>query len=69
MGARTYGVQFRIGACWVLLTVIFEIALGRATGASWSRILSDYDPAQGGFMLLGLAVMLAAPFLVMKWRR
>jgi hypothetical protein len=69
MGARTYGVQFRIGACWVLLTVIFEIALGRATGASWSRILSDYNPAQGGFMLLGLAVMLAAPFLVMKWRR
>jgi hypothetical protein len=69
LGARTRAAQVRIGAFWVALTVIFEIALGRATGASWSRVLSDYNPAQGGLMLLGLAVMFAAPWLVMKWRR
>ena len=47
---------------------IFEFALGRATGASWSRILSDYNPAHGGFMLLGLAFMFITPWLTRKLR-
>jgi hypothetical protein len=60
--------QFRVGAYWVVLTVIFEFALGRATGASWSRLLSDYNPAHGGFMLVGLAFMFLAPWLTKKFR-
>ena len=44
-----------VGALWVALTLTFEILLGRAIGASWDRILSDYNPARGGFMLAGLA--------------
>jgi hypothetical protein len=67
MKARTTRAQLIVGGCWVLLTVAFEILLGRATAASWSRILSDYNPAQGGFLLLGLAVMFAAPWLVARW--
>ena len=46
----------------------FEFALGRATGASWSRILSDYNPTHGGFMLLGLAFMFITPWLTRKLR-
>lgn len=59
--------QWIVGGFWVALTVIFEVLVGRATHASCQRILSDYDPAQGGLLLLGLAVMFAAPWLVARW--
>jgi hypothetical protein len=68
MGAGTRRQQLMIGTFWVLLTLIFEFALGRSIGASWSRILSDYNPAHGGFMLLGLAFMFITPWLTRKLR-
>jgi hypothetical protein len=68
MKAGTLRQQLTVGGVWVLLTLIFEFALGRATGASWSRILSDYNPAHGGFMLLGLAFMFITPWLTRKLR-
>jgi hypothetical protein len=68
MSANTRRQQLMVGAFWVLLTLLFESALGRATGASWSRILSDYNPAHGGFMLLGLAFMFITPWLTKRLR-
>src|SRR5688572_2053335 len=68
MKAGTKRDQFRIGAFWVALTVIFEFSLGRAMGSSWSRMLSDYNPAHGGNMLLGLAFMFLTPWLARKLR-
>jgi hypothetical protein len=68
MNAATRTARLAVGRLWVALTVCFEMALGRALELSWGRILSDYNPAQGGFMLLGLAVMFAAPTLAWKWR-
>jgi hypothetical protein len=68
MKAGTQRQQLTIGAYWVALTLLFEFAFGRATGASWSRILSDYNPAHGGFMLLGLAFMFITPWLTRKLR-
>jgi hypothetical protein len=59
--ARTSRAQYAVGALWVVLTILFEFSLGRATGMSWARLLGDYDPARGGFLLLGLAVMFLAP--------
>ena len=61
--------QFQAGAIWVALTAAFEVLLGLAVGASWDRILSDYNPARGGFMVLGLAFMFFAPRLAAKLRR
>jgi hypothetical protein len=58
-----------VGASWIILTVIFELALGRAIGLSWDRIFSDYNPARGGFMLLGLAFMGIAPMLAARLRK
>lgn len=69
MQARTRQAQLAIGASWVALTLAFELALGRAMNLSWHRLLSDYNPAQGGFMLLGLAVLFCAPLLVGRWKR
>jgi hypothetical protein len=61
--------QLQAGAIWVVLTAAFEVLLGLAVGASWDRILSDYNPARGGFMLLGLGFMFFAPRLAAKLRR
>ena len=56
-----------VGTIWVALTVGFEVVLGRlAMGLSWERIASDYNFFQGGFMLLGLLVMLLAPVSAAK---
>lgn len=68
MGATTRRQQFMTGAFWVALTLVFEFALGRALGMSFGRILSDYNPAQGGFMLFGIAFMFVTPWLTKKLR-
>jgi hypothetical protein len=61
--------QLQAGALWVTFTLAFEILLGLFTGASSERILSDYNPLRGGFMMLGLAFMFFAPRLAAKLRR
>ncbi len=58
-----------IGCIWVVLTILFEIGLGRLAGLSWDRILSDYDPRSGGLMPFGLIFMFLAPWLTAKQRR
>lgn len=69
IGARTRATQLAVGLWWAALTFGFEVALGRTIGLSWSRILSDYDPTRGGFMVLGLAFMVFAPALAAEMRR
>jgi hypothetical protein len=68
MGASSQRQQLRVGAYWVLLTLVFEFSLGRALGTSWSRILADYNPIHGGYMLFGLAFMFLAPWITRKLR-
>ena len=58
-----------VGAMWVLLTVGFEVVLGRLViGLSWERIASDYNIAEGGLMIFGLLIMLLAPLTMAKLR-
>lgn len=68
IGARRRGSFWRIGGAWVVATVVFEVALGLATGASWARIWSDYDVTQGGMMPLGILAMAMAPWLAAHLR-
>ena len=59
-----------VGTVWGVLTIGFEVVLGRLIlQASWQRILSDYDLLHGGLMPLGLLVMLFAPLVISKWAR
>ena len=59
-----------VGAMWVLLTVVFEIGLGRFVfNYSWERILSDFNLMRGGFLGLGLAVMGLAPRIASHLQR
>jgi hypothetical protein len=52
---------WQFGFLWLTLTLTFEIGLGRAAGLSWDRIASDFDPRRGGFLGLGMLVILLAP--------
>ena len=68
LGARSAPERLAVGLLWVVLTIGFEIALGTMLGLTRERMLADYDPAQGGFMVLGLLFMLLAPTLA-AWLR
>jgi len=69
LGARTRHQLLAVGALWVVLTVSFEIALGRGVFQyDWSRILGDYDLSQGGLMGFGLLAMLFMPLLAARLR-
>ncbi|MBX7055967.1 MAG: hypothetical protein K1X36_13520 [Pyrinomonadaceae bacterium] len=58
-----------IGAFWAILTVCFEVVLGRLIlGASWSAILSDYDVTRGGLMAFGIVFMIFLPLLARRLR-
>ena len=63
---RTARAALAVGGLWVLLTLVFELALGRLTGLGWPRILADYDLTQGGLMPLGLAAMFLTPWAVRR---
>jgi len=56
-----------IGSLWVVLTVTFEVLLGRLVmNASWGRIFADYDLMNGGLMPVGLFAMFLAPLAMAK---
>ena len=58
-----------IGLLWAALTLAFEVALGRLVlNYSWERMVLDYEIAQGGLMLIGLAVLLFAPLIAATLR-
>ena len=58
-----------IGGLWLLLTLTFEIVVGRATGASWARIAEDYDLVHGGLLPVGMAILTLAPLVAARARR
>lgn len=62
--AQGSGQLLAVGLFWAMLMVSFDLGFGRyVIGYSWSRLLLDFDPTRGGFMLVGLAVMVLAPWL------
>lgn len=69
LAARSKVQLLLIGSLWAVLTIGFEIGLGRLLGLSWDRITEDYDPARGGLMLFGLIFMMFAPLLAGAARR
>lgn len=68
IGATTPKALLGIGLLWLVLTLAFEFTLGRLLGMDWQRILSDYDLRQGGFMLVGMVVLLLAPLAAARLR-
>jgi hypothetical protein len=52
---------WQLGLLWLVMTLAFEIGLGRAAGLSWDRIASDFDLRRGGLLGIGMLVILVAP--------
>lgn len=58
-----------IGFIWLILTLLFEIALGRFVfDFSWEKILSDYDILRGGLLPFGLIILTLSPLIADKLR-
>jgi hypothetical protein len=69
MGAQMRRALLAVGVGWTILTLGFEVMLGRVMlGASWERIASDYRLDEGGLMPLGLMAMALAPLLAARMR-
>ena len=70
IAARTRLELLIVGIIWVLLTTLFEIALGRLVlNLSWDRITEDYDITRGGFLGFGLLFMAVSPLLATRLQR
>jgi hypothetical protein len=70
LNARSVTQLLRIGLLWLMLTLGFEICLGRfGLGYSWERIAADYNLAQGGLMPIGLAVVTLSPLIATQLRQ
>lgn len=67
--ARGGGRKLIVGLQWLVLMVGFDVLLGRSLGYSWERILGDFNPLAGGFLGLGMATMLIAPWLAGRVRK
>lgn len=69
MNLKTKKTLLITGAIWVLLTVVFEIGLGKGVfQMSWDRIFSDYNIIKGGLMPIGLLMMFLTPLATAKLR-
>ena len=67
--ARDTRTLLLVGSTWMVLTIGYEMALGRiAFDRSWSEIASDFDLFQGKLLPLGLVFLLFAPLLA-AWLR
>jgi hypothetical protein len=68
IGARTTRALVGIGLLWLVLMLSFEISLGLAFGLSWERIISDYVPWKGGFMIVGMTILALSPLIAARLR-
>jgi hypothetical protein len=64
LDARGKGELLGVGVAWLVLTLGFEILLGRVVfGYGWDRVLADYDLRRGGLLGLGMVVLVLAPWI------
>ena len=58
-----------VGVLWLLLTVAFELWLGRSVmGFSWERLALEYDVTRGALMPFGLLLMAFSPLIAARLR-
>ncbi|MCT6699983.1 hypothetical protein [Rheinheimera sp. 4Y26] len=68
LGTRRVASLWGIGLGWLALTLIFEIAIGRWQGMSWSVMLEAYTFKDGNIWPLVLLVVAVAPVMAAKIR-
>ena len=69
IGAHRTTELLLVGFLWLVLTLAFEVAFGRfVVGASWERIVADYNLLEGGLLPFGMLVLLLSPLIAGKIR-
>jgi len=68
IGAREFKQLVAVGLLWFILMLCFEVGVGRAFGLSWERIIADYVPWQGGFMIIGMTILALSPLIAARLR-
>jgi hypothetical protein len=69
LNATSLAQLVSVGVLWMLLTVVFEVSLGRwAFGYSWAQIAADYNLFQGRLMSIGLVLLFLAPLIATRIR-
>ncbi len=64
LAATTRRAQWAVGALWLVLMLVFELAVGRlVAGVPWERLAADYNLLHGGLLGLGMLWLLCAPRL------
>lgn len=59
-----------LGGLWVVLTLGFEVLVGRAMLGHWpwARMAEDFDPRRSGLMAFGLLALAVAPLVSARVR-
>lgn len=69
LGSQGAATWFRIGALWLLCTLVFEFVFGRlVAGKPWGVLLEAYTFKGGNLWPLVLLVVLFAPYLASRLR-
>jgi hypothetical protein len=67
--ARDAPTLLLVGSTWAVLTIAYELLLGRlAFDRSWNEIAADFDLFHGSLLPLGLTAVLFAPLLAARLR-
>jgi hypothetical protein len=67
--ARNARTLLVVGFTWVVLTIAFELALGRLVfDQTWADIVSDFDVLHGRLLPLGLLFLMLSPLLAAQLR-
>lgn len=67
MGVTTTLPLFSIGVVLAVFMAAFDIALGKwLMKRSWPKILEDFNPATGNYLLFGLLLLVVFPWLVIR---
>ncbi len=68
LGIRRRSSLIGVGVAWLVLTLVFEFAFGRAQGQPWPVLLEAYTFKDGNLWPVVLLVTVAAPCLA-AWLR
>jgi hypothetical protein len=67
--ARSARTLLFVGFTWVLLTIGYELALGRFVfGRSWTEIAAEFDVPHGRLFPMGLLFLMFSPLLAAALR-
>ena len=68
IGLRSAAGHLALGVCIALFMALFDVVLGRLLRRPWPKIVADFDPSTGNYLVYGLACLVFLPWLVSQLR-